>query len=74
MILFPSPWELYSHHFLWKKFSIHRNILCPGIKFSKLVTNIGMYVFMILFTGIYNYNLKEKKVEKYDVPLKIRLQ
>ena len=56
MILFSSLWELYSHHFLWEMFSIPRNILYPGIKFSKLVTNIGMYVFMILFPGIRDGN------------------
>jgi len=35
------------------------NILYPGIKFSKLVTNINIYVFMILFSEIYDYNLKQ---------------
>ena len=53
MNLFPSPWELYSHPFPWEIFSIPRNILYPGIKFSKLVTNIGLCIFMILFPGIY---------------------
>ena len=59
MNLFPSSWELYSHPLPWEKFSIPRNILYPGIKFSKLVTNIGIYIPIILFPGINKYNLKQ---------------
>ena len=61
MNLFPSPWELYSHPFSWENFSITRNILYPGIKFSKLVTNIDIdiYISIILFSGINKYNLKQ---------------
>jgi len=59
MNLFSSPWELYSHCYLWKKISIPRNVLYPGIKFSKLVTNIDMCIPIILFSGIYKYNLKQ---------------
>jgi len=59
MNLFPSPWELYSHPFPWDNFSIPRNILYPRIKFSKLLTNIGIYIPIILFPGINKYNLKQ---------------
>jgi len=59
MNLFSSPWELYSHPFSSKFFSILRNISYPRIKFSKLVTNIDIYEFMILFQRIFNYNLKQ---------------
>jgi hypothetical protein len=65
MILFSFPWELYSHNFLWENFSIPRNILYLGIKFSELVTNIDMYVFMILFPKIYNYNFKQTNPREY---------
>jgi len=67
MNLFPSPWELYSHPFPWEIFSIPRNILYPGIKFSKLVTNIDIYIPIILFPEINKYNLKQthpKKIRK----------
>jgi len=30
-----------------------------GIKFSKLVTNIDIYIYIILFPGINKYNLKQ---------------
>jgi hypothetical protein len=59
MKLFPSSWELYSHPFLWEKFSIPRNVLYPGIQFSKLVTNMCMHISILLFQGIYKYNLKQ---------------
>jgi len=59
MNLFSSPWELYSHPFPWENFSIPRNILYLGIKFSKLVTNMGIYIPIILFPGINKYNLKQ---------------
>jgi len=36
-----------------------RNILYPGIKFSKLVTSIGICISIILFSGINKYNLKQ---------------
>jgi len=32
----------------------------PGIKFRKLVTNINIYISIILFPGTYEYNLKQK--------------
>jgi len=64
MNLFLSPWELYSHPFSWENLPIPRNISYLGIKFSKLVTNIGMYIFIILFQGIYNYNLKQTHPHK----------
>jgi len=35
------------------------NVLYPEIKFSKLVTNIGMYISIVLFSGINEYNLKQ---------------
>jgi len=54
--LFPS--------FSLGKFSIPRNILYPGIKFSKLVTNIGIYISIILFPGINKYNLKQTRPSK----------
>jgi len=57
MNLFPSLWELYSHPFPWEIFSIPVNILYPGIKFNKLVTNIDLCIFMILFSRIYKYTL-----------------
>jgi len=40
-------------------------MLYPGIKFSKLVTNID--VFMILFPGIFNYNLKQTRPKIFSV-------
>ena len=58
MNLFPSPWELYSHHFLWETFYISKNVLYPGIKFSKLATNIDMHISIFLLQKIYEYNLK----------------
>jgi len=64
-MLFSSPWELYSHPFPWKNFSIPSNILYPGIKFSKLVTNIGIYIPIILFPGINKYNLKQTHPKGY---------
>jgi len=67
MNLFPSPWELYSHPFLWEKFSIPKKVLYPGIKFSKLVTNIGMRIPIILFPGIYKYNLKQTHPKCYGL-------
>jgi len=48
-------------------FSIPRNILYPGIKFSKLVTNIGMYVFMILFPGIRDGNRPGRPIGAYGL-------
>jgi len=39
-------------------FSIPRNILYSGIKSSKLVTNMDIYIFIILFPEINSYNLK----------------
>jgi len=59
MNLFSSSWELYSHHFLWENFPIPINVLYPEIKFSKLVANIGMHIYILLFSGIYEYNLKQ---------------
>jgi len=59
MNVFSSAWELYSHPFLWEKFSIPRNVLYPRIKFSKLVTNIDMYISIVLFPEIYERNLKQ---------------
>jgi len=35
------------------------NILYPEIKFSKLVTNIDMYISIILFPEIYECNSKQ---------------
>jgi len=67
MNLFPSPSELYSHSFPWEIFSISRNILYPGIKFSKLVTSIGIYIAIILFSGINKYNLKQTRVHNPDI-------
>ena len=58
MNLFPSPLELYFHPFPWENFSIPQEHFIPGIKFSKLVTNIGIYIPIILFPGINKYNLK----------------
>ena len=57
MNLFSSSWELYSHHFFLENYSILGNTLYPKIKFSKFVTNIG--IFLNLFSGIYKYNLKQ---------------
>jgi len=59
MNLFTSPWELYSYLFPREFFSIPRNLLYLGIKFSKIVTNIGIYIPIILYPGIKNYNLKQ---------------
>ena len=43
-----------------------KNFLFPykilGIKFSKLVANIGIYISIILFSGINKYNLKQTQV------------
>jgi len=66
MYLFPSSWELYSHPFLWEKISIPRNVLYRGIKYSKLVTNIGMYISIVLFPGIYEYNLKQTHPQLFN--------
>jgi len=46
-------------YYPWKKISIPKNILYAGIKFSKLVTNIDIYISIILFSGINKYNLKQ---------------
>ena len=59
MKLFSSSWELYFHPFLWEKFYIPGNILYLGIKYSKHVTNIDMHISIFLFSGIYEYNLKQ---------------
>jgi len=71
MNLFSSLWELYSHHFLWEKISILRNNLYPGIKFSKLVTNIDIYISIILFPKINKYNLKQIHLKKFVKKIKI---
>jgi len=59
MNLFPYSCELYSHPFLWEKISIPGNILYLRIKFSKLVTNIDKYIYIVLVLGIYEYDLKQ---------------
>jgi len=35
-----------------------------GIKFNKFITNIGIYVSIILFSGINKYNLKQTHPKK----------
>jgi len=46
-------------------------VLYPRIKFSKPVTNIGIYISIVLFSVIYEYNLKQThpKYEWSDNPL-----
>jgi len=57
MNFFSSSWELYSHPFLWEIFSIPRNILYPGIKFSKLMMHVYFYDFIPKNLQIYiNWN------------------
>jgi len=59
MNLFQSSYELYSHPFLWEKFSIPKNVLYEVMKFIKPITNIRMHISIVLFLGIYEYNLKQ---------------
>lgn len=40
-------------------FFFPKNLLYLRIKFNKLVKNIEMYIFMILFQEIYKYNFKQ---------------
>jgi len=53
-------------------FFFFRNLLYPGIKFNKLVTNIGMYISIILFMEIYKYNFKQTLPRA--TPLKILIK
>jgi len=51
MNLFPS--------FSLGNFFYSQEHFIPEIKFSKLVTNISIYIPIILFPGINKYNLKQ---------------
>jgi len=43
-------------------FSIPMNILYPGIKFSKLVTNIDIYIYREMLTSVLNAMVKEANI------------
>jgi len=53
-------------HFSLKFFSILMNILYSGIKWSKLITKIGMYNSIILFSRVYKHNLKQTHSKYFD--------
>ena len=67
MNLFSSSWELYSTLFFGNFFSIPKNILYQRINFSKFVTNIVMYIFIILFIEIYEYIWNKRTISVRNI-------
>ena len=58
---------------LGKLFYSQEHFILGNKKFSKLVTNIGLCIFMILFPGIYKYNLKQTHPNLFSVLITMKM-